>query len=213
MKKFSIIFLLVFNLLLTGCKKDDLSSDSACGQMVGEKWTYQVIGNGYKFSILTEPVTGMMGGYKVYRWRRSDSPNGLGDYIGCDATYGKVWVATDSWDVFNPANFDHNIFDPAIPIDLCPYGTAAGTTRDNSKFVDFNNRTEYKVISYEDVTVPYGSFSNVQKLQITLYDDGHIDDNEPPIYRWVDKEIGMIKELEVVPQTEIGSVLIAYSHP
>jgi hypothetical protein len=163
--------------------------------------------------MITEPVNEKIGGHTVYRTRRSDSPPGLGDYIGCDPQYGEVWVATDSWDVNDPSNYTREVFDKPIPIDLCPYGTTVGTVCDNSEFVGHDFRTVVEVLAYEDVTVPYKKFQNTQKVKITYYDDGEVDDDMPPIFQWNDASIGIVKELEVEPGSEIGIELIAYQPP
>jgi len=180
---------------------------------LGEVWTYRVLGNGYEFSVTTEAVSETVGGYTVYRHRRSDFPPGLGDYVGCDPELGLIWVASDSWNALEPMNpeyYTRHVFDEPIPIRLCPYGTETGTICHSFTEGNYNNRLEIEVLGYEDVTVPYGTFIDAMKVKNTYYDDGDVDDNMKPTYEWIDASIGTVQELEVEPGYEIGIVLINY---
>jgi hypothetical protein len=153
---FSVLLLLIASGLILTCGKKNPTSPNESGfpPPLGEIWTYRVIGTQYVFSLTTEPVNEKIGGYVVYRIRRTDTPPGLGDYIGYDAKYGEVWVATDSWDVNNPSNFNRQIFQKPIPTDLCPYGTKVGTIRDNGQWVGQDDREVVEVLAYEAITVP-----------------------------------------------------------
>lgn len=179
---------------------------------LGEVWTYRVIGNGYVFSIITEPVSGKVGGYDVYRWRRSDNPPGLGEYIGCDPEIGKVWVATDSWSVSNPSNFTRHIFDEPIPFEVCQHGASIGTIC-RVRGAAENIETEIEVLAYEDVTVPYKTLENTQKTKVTTFSDGVVDDDLHPSFQWRDSRIGLVKLLFTEPNAEVGLELIDYQPP
>lgn len=204
---------LMFILSCTGDSPNGPGNNHSCDDFpppLGQVWTYQVIGNGYVYSVTTEPVEEKIGKYTVYRECRLDDPPGLGNYYGCDLNHGKVWVATDSWDTSDPENYNRHVFKTAIPVDLCPYGTKAGTVRQNTIGVGYENRTVMEVIAYEELTVPFGTFTKVQKVKVTYYDEGEVDRNMHPTYQWYDKEIGLIQELEVIPGHEAGIQLVDF---
>jgi len=177
---------------------------------LGQVWTYQVIGNGEMYSVTTEPMAEKIGKYAVYRECRTEDPPGLGNYYGCDPDHGKVWVASDSWDTSDPTKFNRHVFRTAIPVDLVPYGTEVGVVRQNTIGVGYQNRTVMEVLAYEDLTIPLGTFEKVQKIRVTCYDEGVVDNNMPPTYQWHDKEIGLIQELKVNSRHMAGIQLVDY---
>jgi hypothetical protein len=190
------------------CSESDKCADFP--PLLGEKWTYRVIGNGYVFSIMTEPVEEIINGYEVFRWRRSDNPPGLGEYVGCDPSIGLVLVAGDGWNALDPSEHYRYLVDPPEPVEPCPYGTPVGTVKQVIGGGGYENRTEIEVLSYEDVTVPYGTFIQSMKTKVTYYDEGQVDDNMVPTFDWEAPPIGLVKEIDVDPSEEIGVELIGY---
>jgi len=177
----------------------------------GEQWDYRVIGTNYVFSMLTESHSQIECDNVVYRLRRSDNPPGLGNYIGCSVDGGRIWVATDSWNISDPSNYTRSCVVPPQPIDPLPYGSPVGSTFEWS--IGSSESVVTEVVGYEDVTVPYDTFYDAQKLLIVFYEDGEIDDNMVPTYEWHDALIGTVKVMEVDPGGEIGIELIGYSPP
>jgi len=173
----------------------------------GEIWTYRIVGTSLSFSTMLEEVSELVGGQTVYRLRRSDNPPGLGEYVGCDEERGEVSVATDWWDLNNPSINGRHFWEP--PLFHCQFGDPVGISCEwLGTFGGNSQRVLTEVITYESVTVPYGSFQNTMKIKITEYDsDGEIIDE--PLYFWFDRNIGLVKGEEV----NSGGVieLIAYS--
>lgn len=174
----------------------------------GETHTFQVVGTSYTFTTISERVSERVGGYVVYRTRRSDNPPGLGMYTGCDPNHGEVDVATDWWNLINPDQRGRYYWEP--PLYTCQYGDPAGTVCEwVGEFAGGYQREVTEVIGYESVTVPYGTFQNVMKIENTVYDEDGIFDG--PLYFWIDSQIGPVRAEEVGSGSAIE--LIAYSPP
>ena len=212
-----VFFIFVFFALQ--CSDNSGPSNSGNGltwapQPAGIRWTYREIGTQSTFSIVTEHVDEKIGNYAVYRLRRSDSPPGLGNYIGYEQGIGEVWVASDSWDPTNPADNVREVFQNPTPVRPCPHGMLAGTTVAVIGDGGPDNRVEYTVLVYEPVSVPYGTFQQAQKLLVEYFVGGVVDnDNMIPTYQWQDETIGLLKEIPVTPTDELGIELIGYYHP
>ena len=65
-----------------------------------------------------------------------------------------------------------------------------------------------QVVGYEQVTVPFGTFTNTMKARITSYADGsiYLDD-----YYWIDSDIGVLKAEDITDESTL--VLINYKPP
>ena len=74
------------------------------------------------------------------------------------------------------------------------------------------DRVEIRVLTSEDVSVPYGAFQDAQKVKVTYYSDGEVDDDVVLVYQWEDQEVGLVKEMEVDPGFEIGIELTLIIH-
>lgn len=200
LRRFFLLICVVF--VVVGCsskKATDSPAGTACEGFpppAGERWTYRIVGTSYTFTFITEKIDGPVGGYTVYRSRRTDWPPGLGDYIGCIPSVGLVLVAADWWDVGNPSHNGRDYWDPPEPLALCEYGADPGTI---AKYAQNGSpdTVVWEVICYENVTVPFGTFRNAQKVRVTFYEGEEIDNNLPPVYDWIDENIGLIKEEEI----------------
>jgi len=160
----------------------------------GERWTYRLVGTTLTFSTFTEQVSGLIGGQVVYRIGATDSPPGLGLYIGCNDTLGEVDVATDSWNAFEPDNpqfYGRDFWEP--PLFYCQPGNPAGTVCEwTGTFGGEQERNVMEVLAYESIVVPLGAFDNVMKAQITTFDsDGEVIP-EPGIF-WLDPSVGVLR--------------------
>ena len=175
----------------------------------GERWTYEIVGEGYGFTTVSESVSESVGGYTVYRLRPTSNPPHLGQYYGCIDEHGEVEVATDWWNVTNPS--DNGRFYYVPPLFGCQFGDPVGTSSIwTGSFGGGSAREESHVLAYETVSVPYGTFYNVMKVRIESYDgDGH--ETDEPLYFWFDENIGPIKAQEVRSGSTV--VLVGYSPP
>lgn len=176
--------------------------------LVGDQRTYRVAGTSSRFTTITEKVNELVAGRVVYRVHIVGDPPGLGEYIGCDAMYGEVEVATDVWDEDNPSQNERVIFDP--PIFRCPYGSPVDRICEWRGIAIEVVRQVTSVLAYETVTVPFGTFQNVMKVIITEYDNDDELVDEPLLF-WIDRRIGIVKAQEA----ESGGVieLINYRPP
>jgi hypothetical protein len=155
----------------------------------GEKHTLKARG----FPAITtsvEQVPEQIGGYTVYRIHSSDSPPGLGLYIGCDPLHGEVDVATDAYDISDPSDSELLYWEP--PLYRCRYGDRVGARCVWSGLFDGDSlEVVTEVLGYESVTVPYGSFENAMKVRETEYEYGEI--SYGPTTIWVDCNIGLLR--------------------
>lgn len=175
--------------------RKNLDIPCVCGR-IGASWTYREIGGTATRTIVEEGVDELIGGYKVYRQRDITDPPNLGLYIACDPDHGKIEVATDSWDVFDPSNSEKKFWNP--PIFFCQFGDDVGTTCEwNGTFdgeTDWITKIVTEVIAYESIVTPFSSFENVMKLKETSYDvNGNILSDPSPSFYWIDKDIGFVR--------------------
>lgn len=149
-------------------------------------------------------------GYNVYRLHRSDWPSEIGTYYGYQEGIGEIKVAGEGWNPLDPNDRNRYCMNPPLPLWLCPFGSAIGTS---GKYVDHNgtDSTVWLVQAYEDVTVPAGTFENTMKIYEVNYDGDEIDDNIPPNYWWLDKDVRLVKA--VYPDWDETVVLIGHSKP
>ena len=201
--RFAYLFLLVgtltVGLILSDCKKDEGPANVQTGVLScdnfppppGERWVYGIL-QGTQYSpfdtLVTEAVSELVGGYKVYRVRHRRYPPGLGDYVGCNPQLGKVRVASDWWDVNDPGHHGRTVYSQAVPITGLPFGTVAGTTQ--SAVVD-GDTLIIEVISYSSITVQAGTYQNIMKVRFTVREPNNRSDY---YFDWFDQSIGSVKQ-------------------
>jgi hypothetical protein len=199
-------------ILVTACNKDSpmesSSNNNNSGSQYGERWTYQVVGTSYTFTLVTEAVQEKVGGYSVYRLRDTQNPAGLGEYFALDPVHVEVEVATDWWDVNDPSTHGRYLWEP--PVFSCQYGDTVGTSWEwVGTFGGSPESQVSEVLAYESITIPLGTFANAMKAKVTTYEDSVVA-NEP-LYIWVDKNIGILRAEEV--NTGSAIVLTGHSFP
>jgi hypothetical protein len=208
-KRFAYFFMLMgtltLGLFLSHCKKEEGPTNVQTGVVScdnfppppGERWVYGILQGTQYFpfdTLITEAVSELVGGYRVYRVRHRWYPAGLGDYVGCNPQLGKVRVASDWWD--SNGNHGRTVYSQAVPITGLPFGTAAGTTQ--SGVVD-GDTLIVEVISYSSVTVPAGTYQNVMKVKFTVREPNNRSDY---YFDWFDQSVGSVRqEYPLIPAT------------
>ncbi len=188
-----------------GCKKDEGPTDGQQGAITctnfppppGERWIYG-LQQGQQFfpfdTLVTEAVSEIVGGYKVYRVRHRWHPAGLGDYVGCNAQLGKVRVASDWWD--SNGNHGRTVYPQAVPVTGCVFGSPVGTINTG---IEDRDTLIVEVISYSNVTVQAGTYQNVMKVKFTVREPNNRSDY---YFDWFDQTIGSVKqEYPLIPAT------------
>jgi len=188
-------------LALSGCgnstsPRDSPGPDPCPGfpPEAGETWTYRVVGTSATFTNVTEAVEERVGERVVLRLRRTDDPPDLGEYVSCDPDRGRIEVATDWWDNGDPSHRGRHFWIP--PLFQCRIGEGVGDSCVwNGTFGGSEQREVSRVLSYESVTVPAGTFANVMKERVTTYDSTGVFDG--PVDYWVDEDAGIVRAEEV----------------
>jgi hypothetical protein len=171
----------------------------------GETRTYRTMDGSYTFSVFTQAVSELVGGYEVYRGWRSDNPPGLGGYVGCNEQHGEVDVATDWWDISDPSHNGRYYWVP--PLYYSQYGDAVGQSCVwSGTFGGSPEQNITEVLAYEDVAVPAGSFLQAMKVRLTSYSNGNPYDD---FYAWLHPTAGLVKAEDIDGGS--GIVLISYS--
>jgi len=183
---------------------------------IGYTWTYEDSSDfGKDTSITTIVDTIRMSGYKTYIsvdfWEGSEDTGYI--QIRPDG----IWVITiDLTDTMKILPNSFNIGDSWVAISY-------DTTWIDSIFTNIEHGSlNIRAISFEDVSVPAGSFTNCVKLQIitedfytvllgvdTVYADTTIEEDN---YLWFAKDVGHVKSwyLDTFDSTVIIDVLLSY---
>ena len=204
---FSVFLFLTFCNACDGVGTDDDTSSPqepaklACSDIDGftqESATFGLVGSSLSFTTITVGHDERVNGHDVVRtYIQGETPDGLGEYIGCDSSAGFVDVATDSWDANDPDNKAHhqlNLWEP--PLFLCGYGEAVGASCIwEGLFDNEAERSETKVLAYESVTVPFGQFDSAMKIEVLSYHEGILYDG--PLHFWVHPAAGIVRVADV----------------
>lgn len=219
---FVLSFALALLISLSGCDSSDADGEEplAAGALncadiasfTSESKTYQVAGTTTTFTSITEGFPEKVNDHDVLRVRiLNEHPDGLGEYIGCDPEKGFLDVATDSWNALEPQNsqyYDRKFWDP--PLFTCSFGVREGTVCEWSGLYDGEPEREVsRVLGYESIQVPFGSLTNVMKMENSSFDESGIYSG--PAHFWVDESLGIVRVTDLTSGASIE--LLSYDPP
>ena len=156
---------------------------------VGESLVYLDESHTWGLIFYFEAVSELLQGREVYRRRIATDPQGIGSYYACDKKAGQVEIAEDN----SLPPYTRKFFTPPKP--FVKFGAPVGTILTWEGTVGTSSsRESYEVTGYQDITIPYGTFTNVMVVRDKWYMEGSLVSQE---YYWINPTLGLLKFVSI----------------